>query len=350
MSWTRVFTSGFELNTSEEYDVLATNGSGTPNPSTTKAHTGTYSLRHITNSLPAGHTFKDGTKSLVRCACYINHNGVAAVTGKAIIFSVRQTSAFTGVVWNASTNEIEIILADSVVATVDAVSSGFSATDTWKHIGLIFYNDSSSGFISFYLEGEKILTYTGNTNIGNAVGCYTGGRLTTTSTWNSSAYFDDFLVDHGSGEADECPPSFKYYWAITNANGTFNEWTASGAASNYQAVDDPAANDGDTTHVYAESSGLKEYYGLNIPTLPAGYTINGVVVTIMGKRTNAGIASDIAPYIYEDGVGSSFVAQITPTTAYKPVQGYFLKDVSNAVWTAAKLADTEFGFQSAGTF
>ena len=348
MSWTRYHTVGFEMNTLDEVEVLGVYGSGSPSISTTEKQTGTYSLRGGSATPPTGKAFRDGVENLVRSGLYLHHNGLS--TGdEAILFVLRTSPNLTAVLWDWDTDQLQLMVDGVVVAYEDVGETGITTTNVWHHLGISFYNHASAGWFSVYLEGEKILTYVGDTDIGGAVGVWFGGRVTSFATWANYYYIDDWYIDIGSSEADEAVPSFKYLWAPVDGDGAHSDFSINGAATNYQCVDDTTP-DGDTTYVYAEDAGIVDFYTMNVPAIPSGYVINGLIVSTLARRTNAGIASALDPSIYRDTYGSVPSASVVPTTVYKSIQGYFLEDASGALWTEANLALNEIGYESSGTY
>lgn len=130
------------------------------------------------------------------------------------------------------------------------------------------------------------------------------------------------------------------------ANGNNNNFTPTGAASNFEAVDD-ALQDGDATFVEAGQLGAKEDYNqddfVDLGISPG--TIFSTQVVNCAKKTDAGALR------YEDQMiiaGTAFKsAEVTATsTLYK--MSTFINDVDpsdSAAWTEAKIAAAGSGIE-----
>lgn len=348
MTWLRKRSIGFEMNTIDEVITLGSYGTAAPTISTTQKKTGANSMRTAGDSRPAGVTFNPAA-TLMRASFHLHHNGVSSTASReAILVAFNISPTFTGILWNGNTNYLHIYVGGSSVASVNAATLPINSTLTWVHIGVVYKADATVGYISLYIEGEKVLTYVGNTGTG-IPGIYLGGRYSAFAGWNSYAYFDDLLVEEDTGgtELDEPPPSEQMLWILVNANASPNEFTVSPSGSNYQAVDDTTP-DGDTTYIYADTAGLQERFTLPTPTVPDGYRIVGVSLTALTKRTNTGVASSLTLILDQatDAVGS---AQI-PASSYLPIQEHFLTQADGSAWTEAAVNSAKWGFDSSGTF
>lgn len=349
MAFTRVWQAGAELqalNESSEY-VSASYGGGSMTVSSTKAKTGSYSFRSGTNDYPRGYA---GVLTQFRAGVFINHNGVSGtVAGRKSFIFVVPTTGITNVevYWDHNTSLLNLVVNGTAVDTIDVGAAGFSTTNTWFHLGITYKAHASTGFVSVYLDGTKILEFTGNTGT-QADGVYFGGRSTSINGWTNYAYFDDFYVDSASGDADAAPPSYRFLWQAVNAAGTSAAWTATGASPNYACVDDAVPND-DTDYISAASSGLVDYYNTASVAVPTGYVINAVIPTGWAKKTDAGTDSEIKLGTRLSGTDVDGTAQNLPT-AYGLVFERHATKPGGGSWSESDANSAEIKIESAGAF
>lgn len=320
-----------------------TDGASSPTISSTKAKTGVWSYRFGSNIDSIGLSF--GTVNQFRAGCWINHIGAGG--GANTIFRWYKGSGGSAhqIVYNSATDLIEIRISGSVVATVSASGIGFTTNDTWMHLGVNFKADAA-GFCTFYLDGENVLTYSGNT-AGDIASLYFGGQIGA-GDWNNFAYFDDFYVDSAVGESDVPPPSKRFLFSLVNAAGADAAWTPS-AGSNFQNVDDSGAPDGDTTHNAALSTSLKDTFNTASIAVPAGHEIRAAIILAIARRTDTGVASQIKLHSY-DGVTYQSGAAQTPTISYNTLWERQVLQPDGSPWVESDLNLMQFGAESAGSF
>lgn len=348
MAWERYRSIGFELNTVDEVNFITYNGALSAVLSTTQKKTGANSMRWQVNTNPAGVAFS-AVHALVRTGFHIYHAGPFTTSGRrAILAAFQLTPTFNGVLWHGDTNMLHIWVGGSSVASVSVTTTPLNNINVWTHIGIVYYADSTNGFVSVYIDGDKVLTYTGDTGGGSSA-VYLGGHHSASSAWNSSMYIDDFYIDIDPAEVelDEPPPASQFAWAPVNGDGGSIQFAVTGAGSNYQAIDD-STPDGDTTYVYADTAGLVDFYTLNVPTIPTGYKVTGVTMTVLAKRTNTGVASTLDLGLHQ--ITDAFVPAQLPPSSYLPLQGHFKAQINTSAWSPAAVSAAEWGFRSSGTF
>lgn len=345
MTFTRAIQSGFELANIFELAKLTTYGQSDPVPSSTKANAGTYSISYAANQYQLGLT---QSITQVRSNFYINHNGlVANANSKPILFYIPATVGPILVYWNQADNSLKLdvnsVNQDSVVATTQT----FSTVDTWHKIGITYLANATTGFVNVYVNGTKVLTFTGNTGT-SATGIYFGGNVEATAHgWASTAYIDDFYVDTSDGDSDAVPPYRKFAFQAVNGAGSLTNWTPN-TGTNYQAVDDAGNNDGDTTYVYANASGQQDSYNTANYTLTGSDTIVAVIPIAVAKKTNAGVASTLKLGNYNGTAALS--AEKSLTTSYAPYWERFTTDPSTSAWSETTVNSNEVMIESAGAY
>lgn len=346
MTITRIWQSGAEMQHINECEELSSLGASSCSISSTKAKTGSYSFRYTAAGYPRGKAFSSVNQA--RAGVFLNHAGLATATSasQAIIFRLAVSGATSITVqWKGDTANLELYVGASLVDSVSAASVGFSTTDTWFHVGIHAYSNAS-GQIAVYLDGVEILSYSGDTGTG-ITAVYFGGR-NSTNGWGNYCYFDDFYVESTVGETIAPVTSYRFDWQAVNGAGTSVAWTPTGAASNYQCVDDGTPDD-DTTYVAAAASGLIDYYAMSNFTLPSGYVVSAVIAAAWAKKSDAGTDSRLKLGTRLSGSDSTGTDQAL-TTTYAPVFERQTTKPGGGSWSEANAQSAEVKIESAGTF
>lgn len=312
--------------------------------SSTKAKTGTYSYRHTTATSPMGLAIP--ATSQFRAGYWVNHIGPFS-GGRTVIFRWFSGADQNQIYWDEGDNELKIQIDSVEVDTLPIATSNLNRNDTWMHVALHFKAHASAGYISLYVDGVLVFTYSGNTG-GNIDSVYFGGNRSPTSGWGAFAYFDDFYVDDAVGEIDVAPPSKRFLFSLVDGAGADAQFTPS-AGSNFQNVDDSGAPDGDTTYNKALSAGLKDTFTLSNITLPADHVIRAAIVLAVVKRTDAGTASQIKLHSYDGATYQSGSAQ-TPPTSYNTLWERQTLQPDGSAWNETDFNAMNWGYESAGSF
>lgn len=347
MTITRIFQGGAELNTLAEFPAQSA-GSGTPTISANKARTGAYAVSVQNGTIKSiGAAFAAVTQ--IRAGVWLNHMGLggASVTYKAVIFRWTTPAGSTNYLrWMGDTG-IELVINGVVVVTISPASAGISSVDTWYHLGISLFADTTAGWASVYVDGNKIIELTGIDTSTGITGVYFGGSLGA-GGWANYAYFDDFYVDATPGEADEAVPQKRFLWGVANGNGASSQWVGNDADSvdNYALVDD-VTPDNDTTYVYTQAVNQKDTYALADITVPVGYVIVAAIPTALAKR--AGVTEELKLVTF-DGTTTVLSAAKVPAASYAPVWDRQETQPDASAWNEADLNAAEIGYQSAGSF
>lgn len=285
-----------------------------------------------------------------RANYYINHAG-HSISGnyKAYLVAIPTTlAAPIYCYWRQDTALLYLVVNGSTAATVSIATNGFSTTNTWHSIGVTYKADASAGFVSIYINGTQVLTFTGNTGT-SASGVYFGGSGESSTGWANYAYFDDFYIDSASSEADAIPPSYSFGWSPASAAGTSAAWAATGATPNYECVNDTGAPNDDTDYVSATSAGLIDYYATTNITVPTGYAVNALIPTVWAKKTDTATASQIKCGARLSGSNTTNTAQSMITTYAMVFERHTAKPGGGA-WSETDVNNSEMMIESAGTF
>lgn len=346
MTVTRLYQTGFELNTISELESYPTTDFGTQSMSisTTKAKTGSRSMRMNTADQPRG---KSCSTTQIAAGFYLNHNDVNNAD-QAILVAIRTSFATASLVyWDETSGELRLRVNGSTVDTVDVAAAGMATVDTWYHIGVTYKANASTGFFSVYLDGVKILEFTGNT--GTTInGVYVGGETGGTGGWLAEAYVDDFYLNDTAGESDAPPSSYRYLWSIANGAGASTNLTPN-TGSNYQAVDDTTPDD-DTTYVYATASGTKDSYTTADVTVPAGHSVVAVIPTAWVRKTDSGTDSQWKLGTRASGGTETLGSAQSLGTGYGIIFERQTTEPGGAAWDQTKVNNSQTIIESAGSF
>lgn len=350
-----------ELQDAREWTTYGS-PSGLPTVSSTKAYTGSYAVRAGAELSEKSFGLSIAAQSSLRCGFWLNHNGIRTINynrGTVVMLrnALNQSVEFS---WKAVQNDLILGVNGTCVALTP--NTGFSATDTWLNVG-VTYKSGGGGGVIFWLNGLPFLTYLSdelpdNINLVLVMGNLGSGTDQTPITvggsitggiygWAQYAYVDDLYVDGDIASIYEAPPPDRFLWSPASGAGASSQWTPTGAASNYQCVDDAAPND-DTDYVVAAAADLVDKYATTDITLPIDYAIVAAIPIALAKVMAAGPTLKL---VAADGINSDLEsAAKTPGTSY----GYHWESMplapDGAAWDETKFNAAQFGIKSAGTF
>lgn len=347
MTWTREGQVGFEMQTLDE---VVGQWSTTPGTiSSTKANTGTYSMRwNLTTHQPVGFSFDGALQG--RCIGFLNHNGLATSAEGEIVSAELDDAEDISVIYFKADETLRLhvrgVEVDSIVSSI----GGFADPDTWRSVALVCFIDPVVGWASFYIDGIQRMTYSGDTGSDTIVGMFFGGRYRAgAAAWASSCYGDDFYVDTSDGtEPDEAVPPLRFLWSPADGNGPSSQWDGSDGNStdNYLLVDD-APPDGDTTFVYTSTVNEKDVYATAAITVPVGYTLQAAIPTALAKRSST---TEQIRLVTHDGATYQNGADQDLPTSYTPMWERFTTQPDASAWDETDFNNSSFGAESRGTF
>ncbi len=146
---------------------------------------------------------------------------------------------------------------------------------------------------------------------------------------------DDLIIHDSASFVGDCRVDYK----PPDGNGTYAAWTANGAASLYQCVDETSHN-GDTD--YASSATVNQKQTFTHGDIPVTATVKFVQQVWVAKKTDAGTRT-FAPRI-KSGGSEQLGTNIAPGTGYAFYeQSTNLDPATGVTWTASGLNAAEFG-------
>ena len=341
MTITRVWQAGLESNGMSSHTSEFSAISGTDiTTSSTYAKTGTYSMR--INGADYADVAVPSTSQL-RSGLHARGFTLLSNSNPANILNFRSaTAALVGIrVKNDTT------LALVIGATEQDTFAFASPTSEFAHFGLDVKLDASAGWAVAYINGVEVMRFEGNTGATPAINVRYG------DTTNSLAitYYDDLFIDDTSGEAAAAPVADRRFYAITpNGNGTYSEGVGSDGNStdNYLLVDDRPHNS-DTDYIILDAVDEKETYAMTTVTPPSGFTFAALIPFVYAKKTDAEVATKLAPLLRLSGTDLEGAAVDMPTS-YGWLWKRFTTKPGGGAWTQADIDAVEVGYQGEGIF
>lgn len=343
MAWTRVLTCGFEFQAFEECDWSGSDKSAAASTciTSTNPKTGSYSFVQQTNSSD-GPGKNTGSVTQLRTGAYWRGATPTGQTTTSWLIKVTNTAGWiTGVRLGSDESTVDLVVNNSVKASTTLTTLGLD-TGTYHHVALCASADATTGFISFYVDGNQKLTWTGNTST-DFTGVYYMVSDTTNALHFTGFRLDDLYVDTGTGNSDAAPTVISFDPVIEDGAGSSTQWTAN-TGNNYQAVDEAGAHDSDTTYVSTTSNGQVDLYSFGNVTPPSGYGVVAAILVAMAKNSEAGPAIKMH---MKNGGNTVDSSSLTLGTTYAPVSARFTKqaDGTTDMDTTAFNAG-EYGFKS----
>jgi len=322
-------------------------GSSPPTRSTTKAKTGSYSIRLAGNDSPWGIGIP--TTASLRTGLYLNHNGL--LSGDATIIRIHETLTSSWpveLVWMKDELRWDLYINGVIQDQVPTVDIGFDILDHWFHIGLI--SDKAS-FASVYLDGIKVLTYSG-VIAGANWDAIAYGHKRQSNAWKAYAYFDDVYVDSLVGESDAAPPAYQFFPTYANAAGSNTGFTPAPAVANHLNVDDGAIDDSDTTinRVTTSAASLKDTHNVGDIVLPADFIIKAVHPWVVARKLNAADDAQVFPILFDGLNYGKGGAAIPAPIWWSYLHERFELQPDGSAWNETDFNNMEAGYEAGGSF
>ncbi len=270
-------------------------------------------------------------------------SGLFRVMGSSELFCLR---------WPSGSTNLQLVLAGtSVVGTWSSQVSG-----AYHYLSVDFKIDPTAGWVNVWSDGVLMLSFSGNTGSTPAAAVYVGqfygyGAGGAYAGGNNQIDVDDCAFYDTTGEAAPLPlDSYRFLWFEYTADGAMTTCTPS-TGSSHVAMIDEIPDDGDATYNYATADGQIDVFSHAAFALPAGYGIVAVIPTMIARKTDAALATQVAGYAVQgssaaagsaQGLGSSYAAVTASAIAADPATG--------AAWTQAGVNSAQFGYASEGTF
>jgi hypothetical protein len=327
MAIERIWQSGFESGSLDEFDGIFSNG----NIETSTVKTGSYAFRGRGNNaygyktIPSGLQFRGGM-FFYGNLLHSNNAFLRLVNAGTDLFSILGNSS----------GDITITTGGVVRDT----AIGFHKA-SWQHFGWDVKFAATGGWANLYVDGVLVANYSGNTGTTNA----TQLRIGNITGADYSTYFDDIYIDNTTGESSAAPvPILRFYHVTPTGAGNYTQFDPS-AGSNYQCVDEIPPNESD----YVSTAVTDEYdsYAMDTITIDTGQTIQAVIPIAYAKRgeTTEQIALGTR-YSSTDSVG----ADQNPSTSYSMLFERQTTKPGGGAWDQTSLDGFEVLIKSRGSY
>lgn len=343
MTYTPVLRTSFELNTMLEVDQYPGLGSLSASISTAGKKTGSRGLRIGQRTYPYGKSFS--STLCVQSGCFIWHIGLAS-NDEGILILVNGNKQII-VSMDEDDDLLRLYVDGNLEDSVAYTGSGIENYETWHHIGIYAFADSTNGRVGFYLNGTLLLEFDGDTGTG-FTGCYYTGELTS-AAWNFWGYLDDMWVDISSSEETEVPPeSWNFPFISVDGDGSDTDWTLSTGSVHYENIDETTP-DGDTTYNYADAIDQVDGYTLADYAIPAGFAVDVVIPVVVARKTSASTNPTLLIGLNENSTDDYATAQ-NLTTTYAVYFATFENAPDSDPWDDTNIDATVLKLKSGGTF
>ena len=163
----------------------------------------------------------------------------------------------------------------------------------------------------------------------------------TDGAWDDVIVWDDNAGDNFTGELG----GIRYIRPLRpNGAGSAADFTATGAATNHEAVDETGGHDGATSYVEGSASGDKDLYAFE--NLPGGVTtVEGVVVTAIAQ-TAAGSTTELKLKCKSGTTEGDGPAEEIVSDLWTVKRACFGQNPdTSAAWTTGEVDGAEFGYE-----
>ena len=291
--------------------------------STSNVRTGANSLLCFSNATLR--RVLGGAKTFVGIGGAFYFTGLPIANQAQRIFDFRDATNFQQIViWAQSTGTVSAYRGATHLGTSAAP---VITANTYQHIECQILFSQTVGTIEVRVNGVTVLSLSGQDTCASALVeasqvAFAGGTGS-----GSNCYLDDIYAYDNTG-------SYNNTWIgdrrvltlFPNANTATADWTAVGAATGYECIDEANPND-DTDYINATASGKISQFGLQ--NTPAGVSaISGVVMVERSRKTEAGIGNTKMSIV--SGASTTAGADKPLTEVYTYRQDVFETDPATA--------------------
>lgn len=231
-------------------------------------------------------------------------------------------------------------------ASTLGTTTGSYSPNSWIYFEMRVKLHATAGEVEVWQNGVQTGLFTGINTATGGIANYKiigfGCMATGVTTYN--AYYDDMYVADTTGTVNNTflgPVSV--YSLVPTANGSTTQLTANGVAQNWDAVNDPTADDA-TTYVSTAVTGQKDYYLFQ--ALPVSVTaVSGVMLK---TRSTLG-ASGTRKLQMNLKNGASVISSALKSLSFGSwLWEYFVSDTSpdGTAWDPTKVNNTEGGVEA----
>lgn len=214
-------------------------------------------------------------------------------------------------------------------------SAGVITAASWHSVQLKGTIHGSTGVYEVRVNSNVVLSGSG-ANTSNSGNAYAGKIGIGDVVPSGDQFIDDLWCSDVTFQGD-CVIETLY----PSANGTTNNFTATGAASNYQCVDDASDYNSDTDYVASSNVGNIDLFAVGDLVHTTG-TVKGFCVNAVMRKDDAGART--AALVVRSSATNSVRSTRTITETYAIYQESFTTDpVTSAALTIASINALEIG-------
>lgn len=264
---------------------------------TANPRTGTSHLRYTGSALSNTRRVLGGAKTGVGIGGAFYYSNLPGGDNAHAIYQFRDTANGIQIsVVLQSTGIIEILRGGLAGTSIGATASPAVVAEAYQHIEAFVFFSQTVGTVEVRVNGVTVISLAGVDTVATAnVECsqVTISGKDTTGTLGITVDTDDvFCYDDTGSFNNTFIGDRRVLTLFPDANTAQADWTAVGAASGYEAIDE-ASPDGDTSYITAGPPGspgpISEF---GIQNLPAGVSaVSAVVVVEFARKTEAGPAN-----------------------------------------------------------
>lgn len=347
MSFTRYIQCGFEFRDVNELEPNVSYGTsgGLISTSAGDINTGSAAMDIGGGAYARGKAIPGTSTLTIRSGAYFSTVGTNS--GKEGCLFIVTGSNTIVVTYDTDDNLIRLRIAGTIVDSVVLTSTEFATTDVYHNIGIYVYRDSSVGRIGFYVGGNLVLEYDGNTGT-YTNGVYCGGSYDS-SSFHTNTFLDDFYIDYSTTlESETAPPNLLFAAIRPTGDGSPIDWSTFGSASHYANIDDTTPNS-DTDYNYATVADVVDKYTLGNYSVPSGFSIAAVIPTVYAKKTSAVTDPTLVIGLNENST-DDYASGHSLTTTYAYYNDRFTLAPDNDSWDDTNIDDTSLLLKTGGTF
>lgn len=213
--------------------------------------------------------------------------------------------------------------------------------NTWVYVEAKFTISDTVGVVVVRVNGTPVISLTNQDtrNAGNATANTV--RMGPAASFGTSLDFDDLYICDTTGSVNnDFLGDCKVEQVLPTGAGASTLWTPS-AGSNWDAVNDSPAPDGDTTYVSSATAGQTDLYAFGDLGVASG-TVKAVQATVLARKDDAGSRSlaVVARPGSTDRVGAT---QAVGDNYAGYTEVWNTNPDTAAAWTVAEVNASQFG-------
>jgi hypothetical protein len=307
---------------------------------------GTAALKHAGNSnVVKGLTFATLTGTIgVACNIPAGYGGSGAVNLLAVGTA---TTVIHLLLYRQNDGSLAVQRNDPSAVVLGVTAPDVMRTGEWYFIEWQMKIDNgTAGFVTVRVDNTVVLNVTGiktqSSSTGTALELRTALLMGTLS--NVTHYYDDLYILDSAGAApwNTFLGDVRIEYLQPNAPGLNQAWSLVGSPSHWQAVNDIATPDGDTTHVESNTVGAIDTNRYQPTGLPSG-TLFGAQLSLYVRKSEMGPRA-IAPVVRSGSTQVTGASYTPPSGSYIYLHTpYAVNPITGNPWTIAEINAAEFG-------